>query len=179
MIRLGLTAVRFTATSDIVAAQRPAGKASPSPIKEIATARRHSRPWLMEFVCTMSNIPPPDRPQGRAGNGITCANCDSRRMRFCCDACRQSAFRTKKWASRYEGLEPLRSVRNTPESTDWNGNFGDRASRICGPMRIIKRELFDGLLWRPVVSPHDVRVEIARLGAAPTDAIAPARIKKG
>ena len=79
---------------------------------------------------------------------------------------------TKDW-SRYDQFE----IR--PKSTDWNGNFGDRASRICGPMRIIKRELFDGLLWRPVVSPHDVRVEIARLGAAPTDAIAPARIKKG
>ena len=80
----------------------------------------------------MSNISPPDTPQGRAGNGISCANCHkllrpkrgSRRMRFCCDACRQSAFRAKKWASRYEGPEPLRSVPNTPAgSTDLQRQF--------------------------------------------------------
>ena len=54
----------------------------------------------------MSTISPPETPQGRAGNGISCANCDkplrpkrgSRRMRFCCDGCKQSAFRAKKWA---------------------------------------------------------------------------------
>ena len=147
---------RFTATSEVLEAQRPAGKASPSPIKEIATARRHSRPWPKEFVCTMSNIPPLDRPQGRAGNDITCANCDkrlrpkrgSRRMRFCGVACRQSAFRAKKWASRYEGPVPLRSVRKTPAgSTDlerqfWGSRIGH--SRADG---VISRELFDGLIW--------------------------------
>jgi hypothetical protein len=136
----------------------------------------------------MGTISPRDTPQGRAGNDIRCANCGkrlcpkrgSRRMRFCGVACRQSAFRAKKWASRYEGPEPLRSVRNTPaESTVCNGNFGDQGSRIRGPMRVIERELFHSLLWRPVVSPDGVRVEIARLGVVPADATAHARIKEG
>ena len=60
-------------------------------------------------------------PQGRAGNGISCANCGkrlrpkrgSRRMSFCSGACRQSAFRATKWASRYEGPSPLRSAQIT------------------------------------------------------------------
>jgi hypothetical protein len=46
------------------------------------------------------NIPLLNTPQGRAGNDASCANCGkrlrpkraSRRMRFCGDACRQSAF---------------------------------------------------------------------------------------
>jgi hypothetical protein len=170
---------RFAATSGVVQAPRPAGKAAPSPIKEIATARRHSRPWLMELVCTMSSISTPDALQGRAGNEISCANCGeplrpkrgSRRMRFCCDACRQSAFRARKWASRYEGARPLRPVRNTTAgSRTCKGNFGDRGSGVRGPLRVMERELFDSLLWRPVVSPDGVRTEIARLGTVPRDA---------
>ena len=59
----------------------------------------------------MTNIPPPDIQQGRAGNEMSCASCGkrlypkrgSRRMRFCGVACRQSALRARKWASRYEG----------------------------------------------------------------------------
>ena len=59
----------------------------------------------------MRNIPRLDAPQSRAGNDLSCATCGkrlspkrgSRRMRFCGVACRQSAFRAKKWASRYRG----------------------------------------------------------------------------
>jgi hypothetical protein len=54
----------------------------------------------------MRNIPRLDAPQGRAGNDLSCATCGkrlspkwgSRRMRFCGVACRQSAFRAKKWS---------------------------------------------------------------------------------
>ena len=171
---------RFTAASGVLEAQRPAGnQASPSPTKKIATARRHSRPWPREFVCTITTTSPPDTPQGRAGNHISCAACGkrlcpkqgSRRMRFCDAACRQSAFRAKKWASRYEGPGPLRSVRNTLDgSGPYNGNFGDRGSGIHGPMEVISRELFEGLIWRPAVSLDGVRVEIARLGVVPSPA---------
>ena len=163
---------RFTLTSGVLEEQRPAGQASPSPIKEIATARRHSRPWPKEFVCAMRNIPRRDALQGRAGNHISCAACGrrlcpkqgSRRMRFCDAACRQSAFRAKKWTSRYEGPQPLRSVRKTTtRSRTWNGDLGDRGSGIRGPMEVISRELFEGLIWRPAVSLDGVRVEIAGL----------------
>ena len=114
----------------------------------------------------MSTIPLLERPQGRAGNGITCANCKkplrpkrgSRRMRFCSVACRQSAFRARKWTSRYEGPLPLRSVRKTTtRSRTWNGDLGDRGSGIRGPMEVVSRELFKARLaarrvtrWRPV-----------------------------
>jgi endogenous inhibitor of DNA gyrase (YacG/DUF329 family) len=134
----------------------------------------------------MTTISPVDAPQGRAGNEVRCAQCGkrlrpkrgSRRMRFCCDACKQSAFRAKKWASRYQGPEPLRLVRNTSAgSRVCDGNFGDRGSGIRGPMRAIERELFDGLIWRPAVSPDGVRAEISRLGVIPADATARARIK--
>ena len=136
----------------------------------------------------MGTISPRDTPQGRAGNDLSCANCGkrlrakrgSRRMRYCNGACRQSAFRAKKWASRYKGPEPLRSVKNTPAgSRACNGYFGDRGSGIRGPMEVISRELFDGLIWRPAVSPDGVRAEIARLGVVPADATAHARIKGG
>ena len=151
----------------------------PSPTKKNATAQRHSRPWLKEFVCAMTNIPRLDAPQGRAGNDISCATCGkrlcpkrgSRRMRFCGVACRQIAFRAKKWASRYEGPGPLRSVQNTPAgSRTCNGNFGDRASGIRGPVAVIKRELFDGLIWRSAVSPDGIRAEIAQLRGVPAPA---------
>ena len=70
----------------------------------------------------MTIISAVDALQGRAGNEVSCAQCGkrlrpkrgSRRMRFCCDACRQSSFRAKKWASRYEGPQPLRSIQNNP-----------------------------------------------------------------
>lgn len=58
----------------------------------------------------------------RAGNAIACESCGtpltpkrgSRRQRFCSDACKQTAFRSKKWASRQETPEALRSVENPP-----------------------------------------------------------------
>ena len=169
---------RFTAASGVLEAQRRTGnQASPSPTKEIATARCHSRPWLKECFCIMSNISPPAKPQGRAGNGTTCADCKkplrpkrgSRRMRFCSDACRQSAFRAKKWSRRYEAPKALRSVQNSSAgSRACNGNFGDRGSGIRGPLDVIRRELFDGLIWRPAVSPDGVWAEIARIRPAET-----------
>jgi hypothetical protein len=86
-------------------------------------------------------------------------------MRFCGSACRQAAFRAKKWASRYEGREPLRSNRNNDiASMACNGHFRHRASGICGPMQVISRELFAGLTWCPVVSGDGERAEVARLG---------------
>ena len=126
----------------------------------------------------MRNIQRLDVLQGRAGNDISCATCGkrlcpkrgSRRMRFCGVACRQSAFREKKWASRYKGPDPLRSVQNNAiASIAYGGHFRHRASGICGPRRAVSRELFAGLTWCAVVSPDGVRAEVARLrnGATP------------
>jgi endogenous inhibitor of DNA gyrase (YacG/DUF329 family) len=131
---------------------------------------------------------PTERSRGRAGNDLTCRKCGkplqpsraSRRMRFCSNACRQSDFRGRKWALRYKAPRPLRSVKNTSDgSTAYNGNFGDRGSGIYGPMGVISRELFDGLMWRPAVSPDGVRAEIARPRVIPEGRTARARIKGG
>jgi hypothetical protein len=121
----------------------------------------------------MGNIPLLNTPQGRAGNDTSCANCGkrlcpkrgSRRMRFCGVACRQSAFRARKWASRYQGPDPLRSVQNKGVgSKACNGHFAVRASRISGPAKVIVRELFDGLVWNPVTSVDGVFVLVAGVG---------------
>ena len=121
----------------------------------------------------MKNIPLLRTPQGRAGNDTSCANCGkrlcpkrgSRRMRFCGSACRQAAFRAKKWASRYEGPSPLRSAQNNPvASISCNGHLQDRASGVRGPRPVVSCELFAGLTWCPVVSGDGVRAEVARLG---------------
>jgi hypothetical protein len=114
----------------------------------------------------MTNIPPPDIQQGRAGNEMSCASCGkrlypkrgSRRMRFCGVACRQSAFRARK------GPDPLRSVQNKGVgSIACNSHFAVRASRISGPARVIVGELFDGLVWNPVTSVDGVFVLVARV----------------
>ena len=141
----------------------------PSPTtKQKATARYQSRPWPKEFFCAMTNIPPPDIQQGRAGNEMSCASCGkrlypkrgSRRMRFCGVACRQSALRARKW----EGPDPLRSVQNKGVgSIACNSHFAVRASRISGPARVIVGELFDGLVWNPVTSVDGVFVLVARV----------------
>ncbi len=126
----------------------------------------------------MKNIERLERTQAHAGNDISCANCGkrlypkrgSRRMRFCGGACRQSAFRAKKWASRYEVPGALRSVQNNAvASTGCNGHLRDRASGICAPTRVVSCEVFAGLTWCSVVSSDGVRAEVARLGngAAP------------
>jgi hypothetical protein len=109
-------------------------------------------------------------PQGRAGNGTHCVACGcplhpkrgSRRQRYCSDACRQAAFRTKKWASRYETPDPLRSVENNShKSIGCERGFGDRASHICGPAHVIESEVFGNRRWRRVTSPDGVTCEMS------------------
>lgn len=75
----------------------------------------------------------------RAGNAATCTSCGanldpkrgSRRQRFCSDACRQSAFRAKKWVEQYGIPEALRSVQNNSVvSRPCKGDFVDRPSPL-------------------------------------------------
>jgi hypothetical protein len=77
------------------------------------------------------------------GNRITCEKCGralapkrgSRRKRFCSDACKFKAFRSKKWADRYQIPDPQRSVQNS--STKPNGCksiLADRVSAIKAPI---------------------------------------------
>ena len=81
----------------------------------------------------------------------------------------KSAFRAKKWASRYEGPSPLRSAQNNAvASMACNGHLQDRASGIRGPRPVVSSELFASFTWCPVVSGDGVRAEVARLGNGAT-----------
>jgi hypothetical protein len=117
----------------------------------------------------------------RNGNAATCANCGaplsprpgSRRQRYCGDACRQIAFRAKKWASRYERPDPLRSTRNNRAiSTPYKADSGDRPPAviegrgIAGPPKVIAVEVFGGREWHRTTSPDGVVCEVARLSAS-------------
>ena len=77
------------------------------------------------------------------GNRITCERCGralapkrgSRRQRFCSDACKFKAFRSKKWADRYQIPDPQRSVQNSSTKPNGcKGIFADRALAIKAPI---------------------------------------------
>jgi hypothetical protein len=108
--------------------------------------------------------------QGRVGNGTHCLECGSllrpkrgsRRQRYCSDACRQTEFRARKWASRYKIPGPLRSVENNGhKSINCESGFSDRASRICGPAHVIQSEVFGNRRWRWITSPDGVTCEVS------------------
>ena len=108
----------------------------------------------------------------RAGNARCCECCgqrlqpkrSSRRQRYCNDACRQSAYRSKKWADRYEIPDPLRSVENNRiKSNACNGHFDGRPPCICGPGTVIEAEVFGRRKWRAVISPDGVSVQVTTI----------------
>ena len=118
-----------------------------------------------------------DGSRGRAGT--CCANCGKRLdpqtkragrpQRFCSDKCRDEARRARNFAAfgatrRGRSRKPRNVQNNHAASKACRSNSGDRASGVCGPVRVISRELFAGLTWRAVISPDDVRAEVARLG---------------
>ena len=118
------------------------------------------------------NIFRPIRALGRAGNAYACQTCGTplraksagRRARFCCDACRVSAFRAKKWAARYDGLGPLRNSKNNADnSTACNGHFRDRTPDISAPKRVITQEVIRGLDWHEVISADGVACLVAQI----------------
>jgi hypothetical protein len=79
-------------------------------------------------------------------------------MRFCSGGCRQSAFRAKKWAARYEGPGPLRPVQNNAvASTGCSGHLRDRAIATvpCSPDKL-------PLVKRPHLFGRPASREIAR-----------------
>jgi hypothetical protein len=112
------------------------------------------------------------RAPARAANSYACESCGAplqkrggRRPRFCSAACRNSAFRAKKWTARYDGLGPLRKAQNNIDiSIACKGGFGDRGSRICGPPGVIAQELFQGLDWTEIISPDAVVALVAKMG---------------
>jgi hypothetical protein len=82
------------------------------------------------------------------GNRITCEKCGvalapkrgSRRQRFCSDACKFKAFRSKKWAARYRIPDPQRSVRNSAiKPNGCPGTLADRGSAAKAPIVAIGR----------------------------------------
>ena len=82
----------------------------------------------------------------RNGNSICCVMCGkpirpkrgSRRQRYCNDACKFKAFRSKKWVDRYQILDPQRSVENTTtESISCKTHFGGRAFPTKAPLNLL------------------------------------------
>ena len=144
-----------------------------------ATARTVHRPandragGAIDFTNTV-----PDRTVQalrRVGNSAACLTCGAplhrkragRRPRYCGDGCKQSAFRARKWAGRYEIPAPLRNERNNDgKSTACNSRFGDLASHISGPAGVIEWELIRNRHWTPITSPDGVSCLVAKIGAA-------------
>jgi hypothetical protein len=112
------------------------------------------------------------RAPGRAANAYACETCGAplkkgggRRARFCSAACRNSAFRAKKWTARYDGLGPLRKAQNNIDnSIACRSHFRDRAPRISGPPKVLAQELFRDLDWTEVISPDGVVCLVAQTG---------------
>jgi hypothetical protein len=82
----------------------------------------------------------------RNGNALACAACGkaivpkrgSRRQKYCTGACKFKAFRSKKWANRYQTPDPQRSVENIqaiPISCE--GDFGGRAFPTKAPLNLL------------------------------------------
>lgn len=112
--------------------------------------------------------------KGRAGNGVSCLVCSSplhpkrgsRRQKFCSYRCRDEARRARNYAvlgGVRRGSQGIpRSVENNADNSNaCNGHFGDRASHICGPARVIEREVFARWNWRAITSADGVVVEVA------------------
>ena len=87
----------------------------------------------------------------RNGNALACAACGkpivpkpgSRRQKYCTSACKFKAFRSKKWASRYQTPDPQRSVENIKAiSTSCKADFGGRAFPTKDPLNLV-----GGYVW--------------------------------
>jgi hypothetical protein len=114
----------------------------------------------------------PIRAPGRAGNAFACENCGkalhpkrgSRRQRFCCEACKKKALRSRKWLTPYDGLGPSRSVQNNANNSNTcNGHFRDLPPDISGPEHVITQEVIRGRDWYEVTSPDGVACLVAQI----------------
>ena len=112
----------------------------------------------------------------RAGNATKCFVCGSsikpkrasRRQKFCCYECRDSARRARNFAvsatTRRGSPAIPRSVENRAlVSTSCKDGSAGRTSSIIGPRAVIEREIIAGRIWQSVVSPDGVRCEVARV----------------
>lgn len=100
------------------------------------------------------------------GNRTTCEKCGrvlapkrgSRRQRFCSDACKFKAFRSKKWADRYQIPDPQRSVQNSStKANGCNGTLADRGCALNAPIVTV------GLGCNVAPQPPEQSAERARL----------------
>ena len=92
----------------------------------------------------------------RNGNALACAACGkaivpkpgSRRQKYCTGACKFKAFRSKKWASRYQTPDPQRSVKNIQAiPTSCKADFSGRAFPTKAPLNLI-----GGYSWSDAIS---------------------------
>jgi hypothetical protein len=96
------------------------------------------------------------RLHSRNGNALACAACGkaimpklgSRRQKYCTGACKFKAFRSKKWANRYQTPDPQRSVENNAtKSIPCKGEFGGRAFPTKAPLNLL-----GGYVWSDAIS---------------------------
>jgi hypothetical protein len=96
------------------------------------------------------------RLHSRNGNVLACAVCGktivpkpgSRRQKYCTGACKFKAFRSKKWANRYQTPDPQRSVENNAtKSIPCKGEFGGRAFPTKAPLNLL-----GGYSWSDAIS---------------------------
>ncbi len=124
---------------------RRRGRSSDQPQRFLESARarvrvpKNMKPVTPEMVrqrCLLS----------RNGNALACATCGkaivpkpgSRRQKYCTSACKFKAFRSKKWAERYETPDPQRSVENIQAiPTSCKADFGGRAFPTKDPLNLI------------------------------------------
>jgi hypothetical protein len=85
-------------------------------------------------------------------------NLRGRRKRFCSDACRLEAHRTKKISllGHAAGLQ-RNDAKSACGTASFSGGFADRGSRIRGPRRVIEAEISGGLTWREIISTDGVK----------------------
>jgi hypothetical protein len=109
----------------------------------------------------------------RNGNALACAACGkaiipkpgSRRQKYCTNACKFRAFRSKKWVNRYQTPDPQRSVENIQAiSTSCKADFGGRAFSTKAPLNLIGGYSWsDGTSVDPKLISQILRTEIGAL----------------
>jgi endogenous inhibitor of DNA gyrase (YacG/DUF329 family) len=111
---------------------------------------------------------------------ITCAACGravmrrSRQHRYCSNRCRQYALRENNARTAIKNSaagQDTGRVTNPPKKVSgFNVLQTAKAGStrvICGPQRVIHRELIAGRAWHEEVSPDGVTVQVTRFRRAP------------
>ena len=100
---------------------------------------------------------------GRIGCGHTIERRPrGRQRRFCSDACRQQALRSRNL--RYETPAVYSKTTNFVTSKINASPVRGRVRGIVGPKKVILAEVIDGREWQEVISAGGVKSYVSRLG---------------